>query len=481
MGGASALLPAHDASWGDHTGASGSRRPRGDTHRMTKRHGYALLAAVVGRGRGPFGGHLHRCRRRRRQRQHGPTSPAPARRTTQPPPRPPAPGSGTWSASPAGRRARHRDRPASRAAPCATSCTPAVGGTGARITLSNLYGQQPLTIAHATIAVAAPTDTPGGRGRHPAPPHLRRQHGSWSSRPGGQVMSDAVRLRVPHDADVLVTTYSPTPSGPVTYHPHGPPDLLRRRGRPHGGRDRRRVHRADPVLALPDRARRAQRRVGRHRRRARRLAHRRRHLDRGRQPAAGRTSSPTGCAPRPAAGRPATASSTRASAATASSPTASAAPPNNPSGLSPLRPGRARPHDVKAVVIDARHQRHPAQPRARSTRDTIIGRPARPGPAGAHPRPAGRRRHPDAVRGPPRLQPPARHRARGRERRRSARARSSTQFVDFDKALRDPYNPRGCCPRTTPATTSTRATPASGRMADTFDLTTLKGSAPAEL
>jgi lysophospholipase L1-like esterase len=37
---------------------------------------------------------------------------------------------------------------------------------------------------------------------------------------GQQVMSDAVRVRIPHGSDVLVTTYSPTPSGPVTYHPH---------------------------------------------------------------------------------------------------------------------------------------------------------------------------------------------------------------------------------------------------------------------
>jgi lysophospholipase L1-like esterase len=37
---------------------------------------------------------------------------------------------------------------------------------------------------------------------------------------GQQIMSDAVRVRVPRDSDVLVTTYSPTPSGPVTYHPH---------------------------------------------------------------------------------------------------------------------------------------------------------------------------------------------------------------------------------------------------------------------
>jgi lysophospholipase L1-like esterase len=37
--------------------------------------------------------------------------------------------------------------------------------------------------------------------------------------PGGHVISDAVRVTIPQDGDVLVTTYSPTPSGPVTFHP----------------------------------------------------------------------------------------------------------------------------------------------------------------------------------------------------------------------------------------------------------------------
>jgi lysophospholipase L1-like esterase len=36
---------------------------------------------------------------------------------------------------------------------------------------------------------------------------------------GRQVVSDPVALSVPADADVLVTTYSPGPSGPVTIHP----------------------------------------------------------------------------------------------------------------------------------------------------------------------------------------------------------------------------------------------------------------------
>ena len=35
-----------------------------------------------------------------------------------------------------------------------------VGGTGARITLSNLYGTEPLTISHATLALAAAPSNP---------------------------------------------------------------------------------------------------------------------------------------------------------------------------------------------------------------------------------------------------------------------------------------------------------------------------------
>ena len=38
---------------------------------------------------------------------------------------------------------------------------------------------------------------------------------------GGQVISDAVAAGASRrDSDLLVTTYSPSPSGPVTYHPH---------------------------------------------------------------------------------------------------------------------------------------------------------------------------------------------------------------------------------------------------------------------
>lgn len=93
-----------------------------------------------------------------------------------------------------------------------------IGGTSARITLSNLFGLLPLRITHASIAVAA---TPGAPTA--ANGTMRRLlFGGAPSvviRPGGQVVSDPAPLKVPYDADLLVTTYSPTPSGPATHHP----------------------------------------------------------------------------------------------------------------------------------------------------------------------------------------------------------------------------------------------------------------------
>lgn len=93
------------------------------------------------------------------------------------------------------------------------------GGTSARVTLSNLYGQSPLTITHASIAVSADPDTAAALAETMRPL-------TFTGNPtvvipaGGQVTSDVVRVAVPHDGDVLITTYSPTASGPVTHHPH---------------------------------------------------------------------------------------------------------------------------------------------------------------------------------------------------------------------------------------------------------------------
>jgi lysophospholipase L1-like esterase len=92
------------------------------------------------------------------------------------------------------------------------------GGTSARITLSNLYGQSPLTLTHASLALSAGDGTAAADAAT-----MQRLTFDGSTGvvipAGGQVVSDAVAVVVPRDSDVLVTTYSPTPSGPVTYHP----------------------------------------------------------------------------------------------------------------------------------------------------------------------------------------------------------------------------------------------------------------------
>ncbi|WP_231156915.1 GDSL-type esterase/lipase family protein [Streptomyces sp. CNZ748] len=95
----------------------------------------------------------------------------------------------------------------------------AAGGTRARVTLSNLYGRSPLTLTHASVAVAAGRDTAA------ALPETMRLL-TFAGNPsvvvpaGGQVVSDVVRVRVPRDGHVLISTYSPVPSGPVTFHKH---------------------------------------------------------------------------------------------------------------------------------------------------------------------------------------------------------------------------------------------------------------------
>ncbi|WP_180687517.1 SGNH/GDSL hydrolase family protein [Streptomyces gossypiisoli] len=94
-----------------------------------------------------------------------------------------------------------------------------VGGTAARITLSNLYGRLPLTLTHATIALAAADDSAAA-----LPQTMRRLTFNGITTavvpPGGQVMSDAVSITIPYDSDVLITTYAPAEPGPVTVHAH---------------------------------------------------------------------------------------------------------------------------------------------------------------------------------------------------------------------------------------------------------------------
>ncbi|MEU5315909.1 SGNH/GDSL hydrolase family protein [Streptomyces sp. NPDC021056] len=125
---------------------------------------------------------------------------------------------GAWSTSPAGAEpGTETEGMAGRSVRNVVHSS--IGGTSARITLSNLYGQSPLTITHASIAVAAGSDTAAATAQT-----MRRLTFGGNTTvvvpAGGQVMSDAVRIAIAYGSDVLVTTYSPTRSGPVTYHPH---------------------------------------------------------------------------------------------------------------------------------------------------------------------------------------------------------------------------------------------------------------------
>ncbi|MEV8309420.1 SGNH/GDSL hydrolase family protein [Streptomyces flavidovirens] len=182
---------------------------------MTKRNGYALLAAlaavVVLISGAVFAGAT--------LGGHGSDDDTQARPRT--PLRSAAPATsaswiGTWSTAPAFAEPGTEQGFPGRSLRNVVHTS--IGGTSARITLSNLFGVQPLHITHASIAVAA---TPGAPTA--ANGTMRRLHFGGSPSvvvpPGGQVVSDPAPLNVPYDADLLVTTYSPTPSGPVTHHP----------------------------------------------------------------------------------------------------------------------------------------------------------------------------------------------------------------------------------------------------------------------
>lgn len=80
-----------------------------------------------------------------------------------------------------------------------------IGGDAARITLSNLFGTQPLLVDHVTVN---------------ALPVTFRNAPSVTIAAGGQIISDPVVAPVAADADLVVTLRTPTARGPVTVHPN---------------------------------------------------------------------------------------------------------------------------------------------------------------------------------------------------------------------------------------------------------------------
>ncbi|WP_372351512.1 SGNH/GDSL hydrolase family protein [Streptomyces sp. KL116D] len=183
---------------------------------MTRRHGYALLAALVAVvvviSAAIYVGFSGVLRGDDGEIQAGGAHPrgsaAPASTGTW---------AGSWSASPAGAEPGTETN-GFFGRSIRNVVHTSIAGTSARITLSNLYGQQPLSITHASLAVASAPGSPAALAGT-----VRRLTFAGNTSvvipAGRQVLSDAVRLKVPGDSDMLVTTYSPTPSGPVTYHP----------------------------------------------------------------------------------------------------------------------------------------------------------------------------------------------------------------------------------------------------------------------
>ncbi|AGL18674.1 GDSL-type esterase/lipase family protein [Actinoplanes sp. N902-109] len=113
------------------------------------------------------------------------------------------------------------------------------GGASLRIHLSNRFGTLPVLMGHVTVALSAHTggrrdgtiDTSDGS----AVPGTVRDV-LFNGRAGitvparAEVLSDPVRLRVPADRDLLVSVWTPQPSGTVTYHPAAMQDSVFSRG-----------------------------------------------------------------------------------------------------------------------------------------------------------------------------------------------------------------------------------------------------------
>lgn len=93
-----------------------------------------------------------------------------------------------------------------------------VGGARVRVHLANTFGTAPLVVAHTTAALPAVPST-----AQVAPGTLREVTFGGKRQvtipAGDSVVSDPVDLDVPADHDILVTTFTPGYSTPMTFHP----------------------------------------------------------------------------------------------------------------------------------------------------------------------------------------------------------------------------------------------------------------------
>jgi lysophospholipase L1-like esterase len=91
------------------------------------------------------------------------------------------------------------------------------GGSGVRVTLTNVLGTAAVQMGAVTVAVADAPDSPDAV----AGTMHELTFGGASSvtiPAGGEALSDPVIMAVPEDGDLLISVYTPQPAGPVTYH-----------------------------------------------------------------------------------------------------------------------------------------------------------------------------------------------------------------------------------------------------------------------
>src|SRR5215831_7582357 len=91
-----------------------------------------------------------------------------------------------------------------------------VGGSAARVTISNSFGAAPLRVGQVDVAVAGP-----GATLVPGTTHVLTFGGrrGVTIRPGAQARSDPARMAVPQLTNLAISIYLPTATGPATYHP----------------------------------------------------------------------------------------------------------------------------------------------------------------------------------------------------------------------------------------------------------------------
>jgi lysophospholipase L1-like esterase len=97
-----------------------------------------------------------------------------------------------------------------------------VGGPELRLRLSNVYGTTPLVVGKVTVTPRG-ADLAGTPTVDPAKlvPVLFGGRPSVTIPVGAEWVSDPVRIAVPDDTDLVISTYFPGPTGPLTQHPAG--------------------------------------------------------------------------------------------------------------------------------------------------------------------------------------------------------------------------------------------------------------------